>query len=81
MHALTTTFVNPFNENLDNDRLHNLVSGSTVIDDIAQNLLSVSQTGVNLIRVATRPRNPGCPGIVLQFFCILENVLELKKMD
>ena len=42
MHALTTTFVNPFNENLDNDRLHNLVSGSTVIDDIAQNLLSVS---------------------------------------
>ena len=32
-------------------------------------------------RVATRPGNPGCPGIVLEFFYVLENVLELKKMD
>ena len=32
-------------------------------------------------RVATRPGNRGCPGIVLELICVLENVLELKKMD
>ena len=41
MYVLTTTFVNPFDENLDKDKLHNFVSGSPVNEDVAHNLLSV----------------------------------------
>ena len=31
--------------------------------------------------VATCPRSPGCPGIVLGFFSVLENVLELGEIS
>ena len=31
--------------------------------------------------VATCPRSPGCPGIVLEFFSVLENVLELGEIS
>lgn len=48
-HELTTTFANPFDERLNSDRLHNLFSGSPGNEYIAQNLLSVSQTGVDLL--------------------------------
>lgn len=49
-HVLTTTFVKPFDRVMDNDRLYNPVSGSPVNEDIAQNLLFVSETGVDLLQ-------------------------------
>ena len=50
MHVCTVIFRNIFDEALDSDRLYNLVSGSSVNENIAQNLLSVSQTGPDLMR-------------------------------
>ena len=50
MHVLSTNFINPLNEDLDKDKLYNLVSGSPVQNDIAESLLSVSQTGQTLMQ-------------------------------
>ena len=46
------------------------------VNPVLNAITEVSQ--IVSVRVATRPGNPGCPGIDLEFFCVLENVLELK---
>lgn len=55
MIVFTSTFVNSFDENLGNNKLYNLVFGSTVNEDIAQNYLFMLQTGLNLMQ-AFKPR-------------------------
>ena len=55
MIVFTSTFVNSFDENLGNNKLYNLVFGSTVNEDIAQNHLFMLQTGLNLMQ-AFKPR-------------------------
>ena len=50
MEALTTQFVNPFDEDLDQSELYNLVSGCPV-DDVSESLLNWEETGKERYRI------------------------------
>ena len=49
MKILKEDFLNPFDANIDPDRLYNLASGSPIGDDIAEHLLTVQERGHSMM--------------------------------
>ena len=49
MKILTEDFLNPFDTDIDPDRLYNLASGSPIGDDIAEHLLTVEERGHSMM--------------------------------
>ena len=47
VEILKNDFVNPFNSNIDKDKLHNLSSGIPVNDDLAEDILQTKDCGIN----------------------------------
>ena len=50
LKALKTQFINPFNPDLDKEKLYNLVSGYPVPDNVSESLLNVEKTGMECLQ-------------------------------
>ena len=49
MEVLENTFLSPFHDEIDAAKLYNIVSGQPVDDSIKENLLSLEETGKQLM--------------------------------
>ena len=50
LNALKTPFINPFNPDLEKEKLYNLVSRYPVPDNVSESLLNVEKTGMECLQ-------------------------------